>query len=183
MTVSVGVKPEKQQRPVSKDLEQVFMDHYDLVYRTAYRVTGNGNDAEDVLQTLFLRLARRKSSPDLKGDWPPYLRRAAVNVSLDLVRKRNRSVSITEIEPWIRESGPDPYRQHKSTELGERLRGALSELNPRAAEIFVLRHIEGYSNREVARMLGTSTGSIAVTLFRARSRLRKSLRSFVGGPS
>ena len=182
MTVSVGVKRE-QPGPVSKDLEQVFMDHYDLVYTTAYRVTGNGNDAEDVLQTLFLRLARTESSPDQKGGWPPYLRRAAVNVSLDLVRKRNRSVSITEIEPWIRESGPDPYRQHKSTELGEKLRGALSELNPRAAEIFVLRHIEGYSNREVARMLGTSTGSIAVTLFRARSRLRKSLRSFVGGPS
>ena len=85
MTMSVGVKPEQQQQAVSKDLKQVFMDHYDLVYRTAYRVTGNGNDAEDVLQTLFLRLARRASSLDLKADWPPYLRRAAVNVSLDLV--------------------------------------------------------------------------------------------------
>ncbi len=183
MTVSVGVKPEQQQKPVSKDLEKVFMDHYDLVYRTAYRVTGNGNDAEDVLQTLFLRLARRESSPDLKSGWPPYLRRAAVNVSLDLVRKRNRSVSITEMEPWIKESWPDPYRQHKSTELGEKLRGALSNLNPRAAEVFVLRHIEGYSNGDIAGMLGTSTGSIAVTLFRARSSLRKSLRSFVGGQS
>ena len=182
MTMSVGVKPEQPQA-VLKDLEQVFMDHYDLVYTTAYRVTGNGNDAEDVLQTLFLRLARRESSPDQKGDWPRYLRRAAVNVSLDLVRKRNRSVSITEVEPWIKESRPDPYRQHKSRELGEGLRRALAELNPRSSEVFVLRHIEGYTNGDIASMLGTSTGSIAVTLFRARRNLRRSLRSFVGGPS
>ncbi len=176
----VDVQTKKSQSP-SKELEQVFLDHYDLVYRAAFRITGNSTDAEDALQTLFMRLIRRESTPDLKGGWPPYLHRAAINVALDIVRKRGRSVSITEMEPWIKDSRPDPYREHKSTELGAKLRGALSELNPRVAEVFALRHIEGYSNRDIAKMLGTSTGSIAVTLFRARGSLRKSLRSFVGG--
>ncbi len=178
MPVDVQIK--KSQSP-SKEQEQEFLDHYDRVYRSAFRITGNSTDAEDALQTLFMRLIRRETTPDLKSGWPPYLHRAAINVSLDIVRKRGRSVSITEMEPWIKESRPDPYQEHKSTELGDKMRSALTELNPRAAEVFTLRHIEGYSNGDIAKMLNTSTGSIAVTLFRARSSLRKSLRSFVGG--
>ena len=85
------------------------------------------------------------------------------------------------MEPWIRDKRPGPARQHDSTELGDRLRKALADMNPRSAQVFVLRHVEGHSNGEIARMLSTSTGSIAVTLFRARSSLRKSLRSFRGG--
>lgn len=180
MTTPVEVKANPATAP-SKELEKVFMDHYDLVYRTAYRVTGNGDEAEDVLQTLFVRLLRRETMPKLERGWPAYLHRAAVNISLDIIRRRGRNVSITEMEPWLREKRPGPDRQHSSSELGDKLRQALADMNPRSAQVFVLRHVEGHSNGEIARMLETSTGSIAVTLFRARSSLRKSLRSFRGG--
>jgi RNA polymerase sigma-70 factor (ECF subfamily) len=60
---------------------------------------------------------------------------------------------------------------------------ALSELSPRAAEIFVLRHIEGYGNSEIARLVGASRGTVAVTLFRARAQLRRSIRMQSGEKS
>ena len=60
------------------------------------------------------------------------------------------------------------------------LREALSELNPKAAEIFVLKHVEGYDNSEIAQMLGTSRGTVAVLLFRARARLKKSVKKRLG---
>jgi RNA polymerase sigma factor (sigma-70 family) len=53
-------------------------------------------------------------------------------------------------------------------------------LNPRAAEIFILKHVEGYDNAEIAQMLGTSRGTVAVLLFRARARLKKSIRRRLG---
>jgi RNA polymerase sigma factor (sigma-70 family) len=53
-------------------------------------------------------------------------------------------------------------------------------LNPKAAEIFVLRHVEGYDNTEIAKMLGTTRGTVAVLLFRARARLKKSIRTRLG---
>jgi RNA polymerase sigma-70 factor (ECF subfamily) len=180
MTTPVEVKATPGAAP-SKELEQVFMDHYDMVYRTAYRVTGNGDDAEDVLQTLFVRLLRRETMPQLERGWPAYLHRASVNISLDIIRRRGRDVSITDMEPWIRDKRPGPARQHDSAELGDRLRKALADMNPRSAQVFVLRHVEGHSNGEIARMLSTSPGSITVTLFRAHISLRKSLRSFRGG--
>jgi RNA polymerase sigma-70 factor (ECF subfamily) len=58
---------------------------------------------------------------------------------------------------------------------------ALMELKPSAAEMFILRHVEGYAVQDIARMLNTSKGVVAVTLFRTRSRLRKSIRQFLGG--
>ena len=55
-------------RPLAQDFEQIFREHYQLVYRTACRVTGSPEDAEDVLQTIFLRLLRREVPPDLQNN-------------------------------------------------------------------------------------------------------------------
>jgi RNA polymerase sigma-70 factor (ECF subfamily) len=170
----------QQGNPRAGSIEDVFLNHYALVYRTAYRVTGSPTDAEDVLQTLFMRLVR--NPPDrLRTGWPTYLKQAAVNVSLDLVRRRARNASLGDMEPWIESPEPDPHRRRESAELGDRLRTALSRMHRTSAQIFVLRHVEGYTNQEIAGMLGTSRGSVAVTLFRARNILRKSLSTFRGG--
>ena len=60
-----------------------------------------------------------------------------------------------------------------------RLRDALAELNPKAVEILILRHVHGYSDAEIAKLLRTSRGTIAVSLFRTRARLRKSIRGYL----
>ena len=71
-------------------LESLFQQHYDQIFRTAYRVTGNANDAEDVLQTVFLRLSRW-TEVNLEPNPASYLHRAAINASLDLVRQGTHS--------------------------------------------------------------------------------------------
>jgi RNA polymerase sigma-70 factor (ECF subfamily) len=71
-------------------LSRLFDEHHGVVFRAAYRVTGNAADAEDVLQTVFLRLAAR---PDLSAITPAYLSRAGVNAGLDLVRARGVRVT------------------------------------------------------------------------------------------
>ncbi len=136
-----------------------------MVFRTAYRVTGNAADAEDVLQTVFLRLARRE--PRIENP-ESYLRRSAVNAALDLVRARHES-SAVELDRL-------PARaQHEQGELRENLRRALATLPERTAEMFALRFFEGLSNPEVARAMGLSQVVVAVTLHRTRRKLQRLL--------
>ena len=82
------------------ELERLFRDHHEQVFRAAYRITGSVTDAEDVLQTIFLRLASNAETPDLAPSPAGYLHRAAVNAALDIVRGRGRArlVSFDSVE-------------------------------------------------------------------------------------
>jgi RNA polymerase sigma-70 factor, ECF subfamily len=154
------------------ELERIFADHKELVFRAAYRVTGNSSDAEDVLQTVFLRLLRLEQRPEIHF-LRAYLHRAAVNASLDLLRARKDSQNLPlEDQPEIVGS-ESTSRLQETGELRTWLRKALSRLNPRWAEMFVLRFIEDYSNQEIARIMKTSAAVVAVALHRTRAQLRK----------
>jgi RNA polymerase sigma-70 factor (ECF subfamily) len=174
-------------RPVPPTpLEVVFRDYGDLVFRTAFRVSGSAADAEDVLQTVFLRLASPGKAERLGAEPRGYLQRAAVNGALDLVRTRRSAAGTVPIEG--REAAflakePLPDEASEARELRGRLRRALSRLAPRPAEVFVLRALEGLPNREVARLLGSSPATVAVQYFRARTQLRKELLAEGGDPS
>jgi RNA polymerase sigma-70 factor, ECF subfamily len=166
-------------RPLPEDFETIFNESHALVYRVAHRVTGNKEDAEDVLQTLFLRLLRREVLPDIERNPKAYMHRAAINIALDIVKQRARTVASSNIEEQAFDRPEQPNRL-PAFRIQDWLRDALAELNPRAAEIFVLKHVEGYDNAEIAKMLGASRGTVAVLLFRARARLKKSIRKRLG---
>lgn len=172
-----------RERPLPRPpeaLEAVFAQHHAAVFRAAYRVTGNAADAEDVLQTVFLRLLRREESLELGERAGGYLHRAAVNAALDLVRakQRNRSVDVTEVQDHLIDESPEgPERRRSNRELKGRLRSALALLSPNQAEIFALRYLEGMGNREISSLLGSSQTAIAVILHRARHRLQKELQA------
>jgi RNA polymerase sigma factor (sigma-70 family) len=161
------------------DLERIFLEEYGFVHRTAYRVTGNAADAEDVLQTLFLRLYRRELPPELSKNPKAYLYRAAVNVALDIVRARQRQ-DFAEDERELLEVPASSLPSRGEEELHERLRLAIAALKPRAAQILLLRYVHGYSDAEIARLLGTSRGAVTIDLFRSRVQLRKSIRKLSG---
>jgi RNA polymerase sigma-70 factor (ECF subfamily) len=161
-------------RPLPRDFEQLFQEHHALVYRAGYRITGTAEDAEDVLQTLFLRLLRRDHSLDFGGNPKRYLHRAAVNIALDIIRLRRPNVPPDESSIVDDRTGP-------AIESQQLVLAGLRELSPKLAEMFVLKHVEGYNNDEIARLIGTSRGSVAVMLFRARVRLKKSIRSQMRG--
>jgi RNA polymerase sigma-70 factor (ECF subfamily) len=165
-------------------LEPVYREHATSVLRTAYRVTGSVDDAEDVLQTVFLRLARRDAPPEFHHGPLPYLRRAATNAALDIVQSRwVRSSSPLAAVPdeLVADRAPGPDRVQAGRELRDRLRNALGGLSRRHAEMFVLRYFEGFNNGEIARQYDTSASTVAVTLHRARARLADLLAPHMGG--
>jgi RNA polymerase sigma-70 factor, ECF subfamily len=156
-------------------LEQVFLEHKELVFRAAYRVTGNASDAEDVLQTVFLRLVRLEQFPEI-SNLPGYLHRSAVNASLDLLRGRKDAFTLSlDEDPNPAEAASIDHGPH-SAELRDWLRHALARLNPRWAEMFVLRFLEDRSNREIAAIMKTSPAVVAVVLHRTRSLLKKDFK-------
>jgi RNA polymerase sigma-70 factor (ECF subfamily) len=166
-------------RPMPADLETLYEEHGRFVFRVAYRITGNEAEAEDILQGVFLRLLQSGGAADLRENPRGYLYRAAVNMGLDRIRREKRHVSSDEMETF-EDAAPDPDREYQSSEIQSWFRIALSKLSERAAEIFVLKHLEGYENHEIAEMLGTSRTTVAVTLVRSRAFLRKSIERFLG---
>ena len=175
-----AVRPEERRQGVPADhagvlpdeIEELFREHYPLLYRSAYGVTGNRPDAEDVLQSLFVKLLQNGVPPDLRQSPARYLHRAVVNLSLNVLRTRKRRNLVDGVEalaiPVV--DGHDAERQHE--ELHHRLMHALAQLKPKALEILLLHYKHNYSDVEVAQILGTTRGTIAVALYRIRARLR-----------
>lgn len=160
----------------NNSLSRLFAEHYRRVLIAAYRIAGNMADAEDVAQAIFLRLGSSETVEVANAG--SYLYRAAINGSLDVVRRRK--VSATEpLESAAglvsSAAGASPEREVSNRELGGLLRKAMGELPPRAGEIFALRYLEELSNGEIARLVGTSAAVVAVTLHHARSKLKKRL--------
>ena len=164
----------RDSNPLPEAVERLFRDHAEFIFRTAYRITGCSEDAEDVVQTLFVQLIRRDLSADFLRNSRAYLHRSAVNISLNLLRSRKRtdhSDGADEVE-----DASSFEESRGQSEISQRLRSAMAELHPKAAEILVLRYVHGYTDAEIAKLLGTSRGTVAVSLFRSRLRLRKSIR-------
>jgi len=127
-----------------------------------------------VLQSVFLRLLRRTPGTQLMENQESYLRRAAINAALDVIRSRqsDRSVEI-----------PDDLARNEMPELRQALARALAQLEPRPAEIFTLRFLEGFTNLQIAKMMGISQVLVAVIVHRTRKQLRKELGSYLGDKS
>jgi RNA polymerase sigma-70 factor (ECF subfamily) len=165
-------------------LADIFEKHSRQVLAAAFRVTGSRQDAEDALQTVFLRLATRWDRIGLSDTPGPYLRRAAVNAAIDLLRSRATAGSIPlddlNIEPADRQS-VSPERSQRDREFRGALRRALLSLTDRNAQVFCLRYFEELTNKEIAAALNLSQTRVAVILHRARKRLQPELQEFVKG--
>ena len=147
----------------------LYERHYEAVFRAALRVTGNPADAEDVLQTVFLRVLA--SGAEAHGVAQPnaYFKRAAVNAAVDVLRRRELHA----------ESALDDRTPHAAVQapflLRERLRRAIATLDRDDASLFLLRHVEGLSNDELAGLFQIEKNNVAVRLHRIRLRLQAAL--------
>jgi RNA polymerase sigma factor (sigma-70 family) len=122
-----------------REFERIFREHYEFVYRTARHITGNPQDAEDVVQTLFLRLLGRELAGDVTANPRGYLYRAAVNIALDVLRARKRR-AYTEDDPELLAAGGE-------AQAFATLRDVLTELHPKSAEILVCITFTGTPTR------------------------------------
>jgi RNA polymerase sigma-70 factor (ECF subfamily) len=144
---------------------ELYERHYEAVFRAALRVTGNPADAEDVLQTVFVRVLTRGG--EVEGVVLPaaYFRRAAVNAAVDVLRRRELHA----------ESAVDDRALHAVQPpllLKVQLRRAIAALDRDDASLFLLRHVEGLSIEELAGMFELEKNNVAVRLHRIRQRLQ-----------
>lgn len=174
--VASSTLPEAQAAGRPLELESVFREHHAAVFAAAYRVTGNAADAEDVLQTVFLRLARREEPIASVTNLHGYLHRSAVNAALDTLRSRTAARQ----EPM---EDPDAFAAPAAGSdavLRDWLAHALKQLNPKHAEMFTLRYVQDLDNQEIAALMNTSKAVVAITLFRVRKQLQRALQARQG---
>ena len=145
----------------------LYERHYETVFRTALRVTGNPADAEDVLQTVFLRVLARGGDDALPA---AYFKRAAVNASVDVLRRRALHAES------VYDDGAPQVAVQPSLLLKERLRRAIASLDSEDASLFLLRHVEGLTIEELAGMFRLEKNNVAVRLHRIRLRLQTELQ-------
>ena len=148
---------------------ELYERHYDAVFRAALRVTGNPADAEDVLQTVFLRVLAQGRDAGAAPLPAAYFRRAAINAAVDLLRRQTVRAG----------SAYDEQAPHAAVEppllLKEQLRRALATLERDDAALFLLRHLEGLSIEELAAIFQLEKNNVSVRLHRIRHRLQEEL--------
>jgi RNA polymerase sigma-70 factor (ECF subfamily) len=166
--------------PEAQDFEAIFRRLSPMVYRTARALTGRPEEAEDIVQAIFLKLIERELPVVFRKDPRAYLYRAAVNMSLDVLRSRRRFTFTHEVDGLESQSATNPVFEE---DHHRRLRAALAQLSPEAVQIVVLRYVHGYSDAEIARLMGTSRGAVGLRFFRVRARLKRLVRGPIGEKS
>jgi len=157
--------------------------HSRSIYRSAYRITANGADADDVVQETFLRAYRALPSFDSRAAFNTWLHRIAINCSLDLIDSRKRRegrIDVSEDLSFLASHDASPDRIAHGTEMRRAIATALDALTGNERTAFVLRHFEGMPLEEIGQILGTRLNATKNTVFRAVRKLRQHLQPFTG---
>ena len=154
------------------------------IFRLAFNITQNREDAEDAIQDAFLKAYKNLDRFQGNSRFYTWLVRITVNEALMKLRKRRPNhFSLDEplaaeddfLMPEIEDWGPSPEDRYEQTELREILDSAISQLDPGYRIVFLLRDVEELSTEETARLLGLSTSAVKTRLLRARLQLRQLL--------
>jgi len=165
--------------------EELVNRYENKIYRLGLNVTGNPEDAEDVLQEAFLKAFQHLGEFRADSRFYTWLVRIAVNEGLMKLRKRRSDRSVP-MEDEVGEDGelipreladwkPNPEQIFAQAEIESILRDAAQKLPPTYRTVFLLRDVEDLSTAETASVLNLSEGTVKARLFRARLMLREEL--------
>ncbi len=178
-------------REGDQDAFRVLVErHSHALFRLAFRMTGNEQDAEDIVQDTLLRAYRQLDKFESRANFGTWLHRIAANCALDLLRKRKRredkcdQVDFASIETSVSlPSGePAPDRAFLNSEVQQMVQSALQELTPMERTAFVLRHFEHKSIDEIGSVLDLRASAAKQAIFRAVQKVRRSLEPLLSQP-
>jgi RNA polymerase sigma-70 factor (ECF subfamily) len=156
--------------------DQVVRHREAQLLRIAYRVLGNWADAEDVTQEVFLRLHRHGLDFANEGALGAWLYRVTVNLCVDKSRRARPTMEL----PELGSGNPSAEAELLRDERKRRLMMALSTLPAKERAVVVMREIEGLSTMDVAKILGSSEGTVRGQVSKAMGRLREQLNKEKG---
>jgi RNA polymerase sigma-70 factor (ECF subfamily) len=159
--------------------------HSHAVFRVAYRVTGNEQDAEDVVQETFLKAYTELGRFEARAGFGTWIHRIAANCAIDLIRRRPKRLvhdDDDEMEPLLARlasPAPGPEREAAGHQVRQRIEAVLAVLTPLERAAFTLRHLEQRPVDEISAALGQSPAATRHSIFRAVAKMRRALAPLV----
>ena len=147
-------------------VSQLYRQHRTRALAIARRIVGDEDDAEDVVQDVFTRLARKPEGFNGRSAWTTWLHRVMVNSSINWLRARKRREKLSHVPSET----PSPESQAVGTEMQRHFQEALARVSEQQRQVLYLREVRGLSYPEIARLLRIPEGTVKSTLHRARQR-------------
>jgi RNA polymerase sigma-70 factor, ECF subfamily len=166
----------------TSSFQQLYEKYKDRVYNLIYYSVDEPSHAEDVLQTVFVKVFQALPAFRLDSCFLTWVYRVAINECKNRKRRRRLFVSMSEL-PQV-DAKPDPALtpevEHLTNHVALMVRNAIMELNPKLRAVIALKYFEDLSYEEIASILGCSSGTVASRMHRALNQLEKNLQSFRG---
>lgn len=177
------------QRGDSKAFGKLVKKHRDKVLYLAFDLLGNYDDAQDVAQSVFLRVFRGIRNFKGKSSFSTWLYRITVNLSIDYKRSKYRRSSVPIDKSFndgdeqssgkiiLRDRDKDPLEQLVNKDLQDHIEKAIDSLSEQQKTAFILRHYHDMNMKEIAQVLDCKPGTVRSHLFRAMNKMRKYLKA------
>ena len=161
----------------AREFKQRFLPHHRLLYRVAYQLTGNAQDAEDLLQDLYLKLWQKREDLKDVAATQAYL----VTMMRNLYFDQRRLKRLDDSAVLKNEEGPPDERsldqQIDSRDEAQQMEGLISQLPERDAKIIQMHLVEDRSYEEIERDTGLSQGNIRIIMMRTKKKLKQQFQN------
>lgn len=161
-------------------MEELYLRYRQPVFRIVYRSTRNIDEAEDIVQDVFLKAFERLHTFRERSRFSTWLMRIALNLCTDHARMRQRRQQLLERETdrklaWSHPNPPDPIESAQENAFNEAFYTALNQLPDHHRQLIILRDLEEMDYETIAQILGTSVGAVKLRVMRARRAFKTKL--------
>ena len=161
----------------------LFYERYSsLVYRLAFRVLGNSQEAEDLTQDIFLTLWRSRNYDPNRGSLGSYLTTLTRSRAIDKLRSRGTQIKF--LQRWSQlmvteSSSPSPFEAASLSQRSEQVKAAIAQLPASQRQVLEMAYFDGMSQSEIAKQLETPLGTVKSWCRQGLLNLRKNLQNFI----
>ncbi len=166
----------------SQALKILYERYSSLVYRLAFRILGNSQEAEDLSQEIFLTLWRTQNYDPSRGSLGGYLTTLTRSRSIDKLRSRGTQLKF--LQRWSQliiteSSSPSPFETASLNQRSEQVKSAIAQLSPSQRQVLEMAYFDGLSQSEIAKKLETPLGTVKSWSRQGLLNLRKNLQNFI----
>lgn len=152
--------------------KMLYEDHYPKMMAIALRYANNEDDALDILHESFIKIFNNLHKYKINSSLTAWIRRILINTAIDYYWKEmRRKVEDIEVAYSLKSNAPDPVSDLSTAEI----LNAIQQLSPSYRSIFNMFVIEGYSHKEISKMLRINESTCRANLVKARAKLKSIL--------